>query len=271
MTPQSSAASKSASSPSIDFASLDRDGYVVVPGLISTADLAEFERCIETAGTRLASSRGIDVAGVEPLSAVIKAAGPHRSALFDYVKKLWIIERLAGEVGQWLEAAGLFAHSRIEVPVLWPTLRADLPGESTYTFPPHQDYATTRSQAAWRLWINFRDADTERGTIQLAPGSHRKGPYNYVTENTNYPHVGADELARHGLEMVAIDAAAGSCVIFDPRVVHGSVANRSSVTKYVMLVHLQDLATYPDPSNPDDPMRQFLDLSDAHRRVRPNG
>lgn len=263
--------SRALPSPAIDFATLDRDGYVVVPGLIAAADLAEFEHCIETAGTRLAASRGLDVTGVEPLSAVIRAAGKHRSALFDHVKRLWIIERLAGEVGRWLETAGLFAHSHIEVPVLWPTLRADLPGENNYTFPPHQDYATTRSQTAWRLWINLRDVNTERGTIQLAPGSHRKGPYRYVTENTNYPHVGADELARHGLDMVSIDAAAGSCVLFDPRVVHGSVANRSSITKYVMLLHLQDLATYPDPSNPDDPMRQFLDLSDAHRKVRPNG
>jgi ectoine hydroxylase len=259
------------SSSAIDFAALDRDGYVVLPGLISAADLAEFERCIETAGRRLASARGLEVGGGEPLSAVIKAAGKHRSALFDHVKRLWIVERLTGEIGRWLEAQGLFAHSRIEVPVLWPTLRADLPGESNYTFPPHQDYVTTRSQIAWRLWINLRDANRERGTIQLAPGSHRKGPYNYVTANTDYPHVDADELARHGLEMVAIDAAAGSCVLFDPRVVHGSVANRSSITKYVMLLHLQDLASYPDPSNPDDPMRQFLDLSEIHRKLRPQG
>ena len=257
--------------PAIDFAALDRDGFVVLPGLFSAADLTEFETGIETAGRRLAASRGLAVDGVEPLSAVIAAAGRHRSALFDHVKRLWIVERLSGEIGSWLEAAGLFAHSRIEVPVLWPTLRADLPGESNYTFPPHQDYATTRSQTAWRLWITFRDANRDRGTIQLAPGSHRKGPYRYVTENTDYPHVGADELARHGLEMVAIDAAAGTGVLFDPRVVHGSVANRSAITKYVMLLHLQDLATFPDPSNPDDPMRQFLDLSEVHRKMRPQG
>jgi hypothetical protein len=263
MISRPSVSQNSASSPSIDFASLDRDGYVVLPGLVPAADLAEFERCIEIAGTRLAAARSVAVEGGEPLAAVIKASGKHRSMLFDHVKRLWLIERLTGEIGRWLETQGLFAHSKIEVPVLWPTLKADLPGETEYSFPLHQDYATTRSRTAWRLWIPLRDANRERGSMRVAVGSHRQGPYRYVGLNTTYPHVAEDELARHGFELIALDVTAGTGVLFDPRMVHGSVPNRSAVTKYVMLLHLQDLASFPDPSNPDDPMRQFLDLSDA--------
>ena len=247
----------------IDFGQLERDGFLVLPGLVSPADLAEFELCIKIAGERLAEARGVPIDGGEPLAGVIKAAGKHRSALFDHVKRLWIVERLAGEIGRWLETAGLFAHSRIEVPVLWPTLKADLPGETEYSFPMHQDYATTRSRTAWRLWIPLRDANRERGTMRVAVGSHRKGPYRYVGLNTTYPHIAEDELARHGFELIALDVTAGTGVLFDPRMVHGSVPNRSAITKWVMLLHLQDLATFTDPSNPDDPMRQFLDLSDA--------
>lgn len=273
MNPPSTAQSQPRTTAAIDFERLDRDGYVVLPGLVRADDLAEFERCIEVAGTRLAASRGVDVAGVEPLPAVIRAAGKHRPALFDQIKRLWIIERLAGEVGRWLETAGLFAHSRIEVPVLWPTLKADLPGESEYAFPLHQDYATTRSRTAWRLWIPLRDVNAERGTMRVAVGSHRHGPYRYVGMDTTYPHVAENELARHGFELVALDVAAGTGVLFDPRIIHGSVPNNSAVTKWVMLLHLQDLAGFPDPSNPDDSMRQFLDLTEAknaaERRKRP--
>lgn len=263
MTQPSAATPSSASLPAIDFAALDRDGYVVLPGLISPADLAEFERCIAAAGNRIAAARGVTVEGDEPLAAVLKAAGKHRSMLFDHVKRLWVIERLTGEIGRWLETAGLFAHSPIEVPVVWPTLKADLPGETEYSFPLHQDYATTRSRTAWRLWIPLRDANTERGTMRVAVGSHRHGPYRYVGMDTTYPHVADDELARHGFELVALDVAAGTGVLFDPRMIHGSVPNKSAVTKWVMLLHVQNLASFPDPSNPDDPMRQFLDLTEA--------
>ena len=272
MISQSALPQQSARS-AIDFVALDRDGYVVLPGLIGPADLAEFERCIAAVGDRLAAARNVAVADAEPIAAVLKAAGRHRSMLFDHVKRLWVIERLAGEVGRWLETAGLFAHSRIEVPVLWPTLKADLPGETEYAFPLHQDYATTRSRTAWRLWIPLRDANAERGTMRVAVGSHRHGPYRYVGMDTTYPHVAENELARHGFELVALDVAAGTGVLFDPRIIHGSVPNKSAVTKWVMLLHLQDLAGFPDPSNPDDSMRQFLDLTEAknaaERRKRP--
>ncbi len=261
MNPQTSA--RPATPTAIDFERLDRDGFVVLPGLVSAADLAEFERCIAAAGERLAAARGVTADGDELLSAVIKASGKHRAMLFDHVKRLWIVERLTGEIGSWLEAQGLFAHARIDVPVFWPTLKADLPGETEYSFPLHQDYATTRSQTAWRLWIPLRDANRERGTMRVAVGSHRKGPYNYVGLNTTYPHVAEEELVRYGFELIALDMTAGTGVLFDPRMIHGSVPNRSAVAKWVLLLHLQDLATFPDPSNPDDPMRQFLDLTEA--------
>lgn len=256
----------------IDFAQLDHDGYVLLPGLIGESDLTEFERTVDLAGRRLASARGIDVDSQEPLTAVIKAAGRNRTALFDHVKKLWVLERLTGEIGRWLEAEGLFSHSKIEVPVFWPTLKADLPGETAYSFPLHQDYATTRSLTAWRLWIPLRPANAERGSMKVAVGSHRRGPFHYVTENTSYPHVAESELARLGLETVTLDVAAGTGVLFDPRIIHGSVPNRSDVTKYVLLLHLQDLATFPNPDDPDEPMRQFLDLTaiktEAERKNR---
>jgi hypothetical protein len=272
MNARSTASARTQTGPAIDFSTLDRDGYVLLPGLVSAEELAEFERCIATAGERLAAARGLDTAGREPLSVVLQKAGRHRTPLFDHVKRLWVVERLAGEIGRWLEAQGLFTHAKIEAPVFWPTLKADLPGELEYSFPLHQDYATTRSRTAWRLWIPLRDANRQRGTMRVAVGSHRKGPFRYVTENTSYPHVAEDELARYGFELVSLDVLAGTGVLFDPRLVHGSVPNRSEIAKYVLLLHLQDLASFPDAANPDDPLRQFLDLSElklaADRKAR---
>lgn len=247
--------------PSIDHGALARDGFVAVPGFVDSADLAAFEHAIRVAGERLAESRGIVCEDAEPLTAVIRAAGAHRSLLFDHVKRLWVLERLTSEIGCWLEEQGFFVRCGIAVPLFWPTLRADLPGETIYSFPLHQDYATTRSHKAWRLWIPLRDTDEHHGTMKVAVGSHRGGPYEYVTENTPYPHLSDDEIERQGFEVRTLELPAGSLVLFDPLLVHGSVPNKSDRTKYVLLLHLQDLAEFVNPDDRTESLAQFLDLT----------
>jgi hypothetical protein len=251
----------------LDYEALDRDGFAILPGLVGPADLARFEHDIALLGARFAKRHGVDPHADEPLTAALRAAGRHRSMMFDHIKRLYVIERLAGEIGRQLEALGLFRHAAIEVPILWPTLRADLPGEDLYSFPPHQDYTTTRCRTAWRLWVPLRDVDKHFGTLQIAVGSHRDGPYRYVTENTDYPHIDDAELTRHGFELRSFALPAGDAVLFDPRLIHGSVTNRSARTKYVMLLHLQDMANFVDPGDPDDPLQPFLALSEIHAAV----
>ena len=247
----------------LDLAALDRDGFAVLPGLVRAGELDRFEREIATLGTALAQRRGIDAGTQEPIAAVLTAAGPHRAMLFDYIKHLYVLERAAAEISAALDAAGLLQG--MAVPAAWPTLRADLPGERTYTFPLHQDYTTTRCATAWRLWVPLRAVDDHHGSMAVVTGSHRGGPYPYITENTAYPHVTADEIARRGLQATNLALPAGDGVIFDPRLVHGSIPNQSQRTKWVLLMQVQDLVTFADPDDPQDPMQQFLDLA---RRLR---
>ncbi|MEX0807183.1 MAG: phytanoyl-CoA dioxygenase family protein [Dongiaceae bacterium] len=255
----------------LDFVGLDRDGFAILPGLVAADDLARFEHDIALLGARFARRGGVDPGGDEPLTAALRAAGRHRSMMFDHIKRLYVIERLVGDIGRQLEALGLFRHAAIEVPLLWPTLRADLPGEDIYSFPLHQDYATTRCRTAWRLWVPLRDVDEHFGTMQVAVGSHGGGPYHYITENTDYPHIDDAEVARLGFELRSFALPAGDAVLFDPRLIHGSVTNRSARTKYVMLLHLQDMANFVDPGDPDDPLQPFLALSEIHAKVNRRG
>jgi hypothetical protein len=248
---------------------LDRDGFLVLPGLVRADELSRFEHDIALVGERLASQRQVERRSDEAIADVLKAAGAGRSMLFDHVKRLLILERLSVQIGEALEQAGLFKHSGLEVPIVWPTLRSDLPGESTYTFPLHQDYVTTRCRTAWRLWIPLRAVDRHHGTMEVAPGSHRGAPFPYVTEGRTYPHVERGELERRGLDTRCLDLLAGDAVIFSPWLLHGSVPNRSDRTKWVLLLHVQDLAAFVDPADPADPLRQFLDLTAAQKASAP--
>lgn len=246
---------------SLDFAQLEQDGYLVLPGLVQPRELARFEHDIALAGDRLAAQRRVARRSDEALADVLLAAGRHRPMLFDHVKRLLVLERLAVEVGVGLEEAGLLG--RVEVPIVWPTLRADLPGEDTYVLPLHQDYATTRSRTAWRLWIPLRDVDRVHGTMEVAPGSHRAGPFSYVPCSSDDWAIPREELSGRGLGTITLELPAGHGVLFSPWLAHASVPNRSQRTKWVLLLHVQDLAAFADPDDPADPLRQFLDLTDV--------
>jgi ectoine hydroxylase-related dioxygenase (phytanoyl-CoA dioxygenase family) len=248
-----------------DLEQLDSAGFAVLPDLVQQHELMTFERNIAAVGEVLASQRGVERRSDEPIADVLKAAGRHRSMLFDHIKRLFVLERLAVEIGAALEQAGLFQHSNMKVPIVWPTLRADLPGESKYVFPLHQDYVTTRCLTAWRLWVPLRATDRHHGTMEIAPGSHRTGPFPYVGENTTYPHIERSELGRRGLHTQALELPAGHGVIFSPWLVHGSLPNHSQRTKWVLLLHVQDLATFINPDDSDHPLSQFIELTNASK------
>lgn len=255
----------------LDFAQLEHDGFGVLQGLVHPQELAGFERDITLVGDELAAQRGIQRSSSESIADVLRAAGRHRAMLFDHIKRLFSLTRLAAEIGTALEQAGLFRHAGIAVPAVWPTLRADLPGEATYFLPLHQDYATTRCRTAWRLWIPLRGVDRHHGSMEVAPGSHRGEPFQYRQDGTFPLSIERDELARRGLATQTLELPAGDGVLFNPWLVHGSVANQSPRTKWVLLLHVQDLATFVNPDDPRDPVYAFLGLSERSRVGSPVG
>jgi len=192
--------------------------------------------------------------------------------LFDHVKKLFCLAQLSMEIATALEQVGFFDRGGMAVPIVWPTLRGDLPGEGTYELPLHQDYATTRCRTAWRMWIPLRDVDGRHGTMEVVPGSHKRGPYRYSNGSVATPSIDRIELAQLGLAPQSLELTAGDGVIFNPWLVHGSVPNRSDRTKWVLLLHIQDLTTFVNPDEPADPLRSFLELTERGRAAsRPAG
>ena len=254
----------------LDFDRLEQDGYAILHGLVQPEELACFERDIALVGEQLAAQRGIERRSSEAIADVLVAAGPHRTMLFDHVKRLFSLARLSTEIGTALEQAGLFERAGIAVPIVWPTLRADLPGEATYFLPLHQDYATTRCRTAWRMWIPLRGVDQFNGTMEVVPGSHRGGPYPYSRKAPSILSIERSELAERGLTTESFDLPAGDGVIFNPWIVHGSISNRSQRTKWVLLLHVQDLATFVNPDEPSDPVYPFLELTERGRAASPH-
>ena len=65
--------------------------------------------------------------------------------------------------------------------------------------------------------------------------------------------------------MQTLELPAGDGVIFNPWLVHGSVANQSQRTKWVLLLQVQDLAAFVNPDEPTDPVYPFIELTERGR------
>ena len=254
---------------SIELDELTERGYTVIPDVVDGSSLLEFESAIENLGRAQAKTKRIATEAREPLIDLLCVGGEYRQTLFELLKKLYVLQKISAIVGKRLEDTDFFRWSSLKVPLVWPTLRADLPCEETYLLPMHQDFATTRCHTAWRLWIPLRRVDEHFGTMKIVAGSHTRGIFPHDTSVPSRPYV--DHTHYSDLPVEVIRLPPGHAVLFHPFILHESVPNRSDRIKFVLLLHVQDLATMVDPEDPNDELSSFVRLTREREASGPRG
>ncbi len=101
-------------------------------------------------------------------------------------------------------------------------------------FAPHQDptLVDERTAVGVTVWIPLRDVDQENGMLWVVPGSHRvPGGFRVAdVDQFAFADCEADIIERHG---AGIPLAAGEILVFDNRVIHFSLPNRSTEPRVV--------------------------------------
>ncbi|MFG5721095.1 phytanoyl-CoA dioxygenase family protein [Streptomyces murinus] len=129
----------------------------------------------------------------------------------------------------------------------------------------HQDFA------AWRLADNLQlprlvnvgvfldDVNEFNGPVIFCPGSHRDGLVKKgrgAGQAASEQHIDPDDIAltatdmtglvnRHG--MVSAKGSAGTVVLFDPEIVHGSAPNMAPFRRRLLIMTYNDVANVPRP------------------------
>ena len=114
------------------------------------------------------------------------------------------------------------------------------PPEKGAAFPMHQDYPyfPHKNHTMLAASVHLDNADTENGCIRVIPGSHKQGPL---------AHVGRHYLDHREFPIsmgMACPAEAGDVLFFNYLTIHGSDPNRSSRPRRNVLFQ------YRDPSDP---------------------
>jgi len=207
-------------------ASFRRDGYVLIPGILSPDEATAYrQRLQEYAFHRTPVPEGVNVQ-MEPRVArgEVQAGNDLES-----IRK---IERLVGRDPMFTE---LTMHPRI-VAIMQSLLGPDLKlfRDAVLMKPPHtgspkgmhQDapYWTIEPQEEVSCWMPFDPATLENGCMTAIPGSHVRGPVPHVSVTDDY--VVPQEQYRSE-DVVAVPMQPGDGLIFHALVLHATGPNRS--------------------------------------------
>lgn len=209
--------------------SYDEQGFILLRGLFSPAEMRLLQREAETLGTPARSHADANI--YEKDGETIRAAWAVEKDSEACARALRS-PRILGPVRQLLGEDVYLYHSRLNYKIAG---RGDV-------FQWHTDFASWEQDGVARggprdmltAMIVLDDTRPDSGPVRYIPGSHRAGPSlaaEYDTATTSYAiHKLPDEqIARMLAKRPAEECLEppGSVAIFAPGLVHGSEANRS--------------------------------------------
>jgi hypothetical protein len=224
--------------------------------MIEATQLVAFEQQVARIAAIECRKHALPDEDADPIAPALRLGGAYRTMLFTKLKQLDVLREMTDAVVGRLRRGGLVERLGLELLCVHSTLKGDLPGDDRFFFLWHQDYLLTRSHRAYRLWLPLRPVNAIDGGMEFAIGSHRE-QFPYADGAGNYPHIPAAAVDGRFATKV-MDLPAGDGVLFDPRIVHRSVANHGRRTRFVLIVHLEDAAALAHPLDPTDPLAQFM-------------
>ena len=218
----------------------ERDGFVVVRGLLQDRDLEPVRRVIAAHVDREAHQRR-DAGAIADLHESV----PFERRLYEIYRGskrdagLWNREVFSRELYDFgTNPAILDLAESILGPEIqfngdyW--VRSKLPHESLTTYPWHQDSgyygAATEKHHILSLWIPLVDVDEVNGCLQMMPGSHRWGLLPTMGDGAGHLQP-REEIEERG-QYAAVTMAAGDVLAFHNLTFHRSTMNRSDSIRW---------------------------------------
>lgn len=215
-----------------------RDGFLVLPGLFTEAEVAEINAEIPRFARgdypmlNPLDTSGEDADDSEAMSRLLAVHHPHW--VNDTIRSAVGHPRLADALGQLVGAHLPGWEGRVKcMQTMLFVKPPDLPGQAW-----HQDehYIPTRDRSLCGAWVALDDATVGNGCLWVVPGSHGTG-YLYPTrqhgndeydlsgeafDNTDPTFTSFDQ---H--DPVPVEVRAGGVVFFNGHLLHKSLKNRS--------------------------------------------
>ena len=213
------------------------NGYVLVPGLLTPDEAAQYRTESHDLAARLSALRSINSTWGSANTVTDKPTQllhchdvQFQSAAF---ARLIVDERVAGVAADIIGPNVQLHHTKMFIK----------PPEKGSPFPMHQDapFFPHENHSMIAAIIHFDDAPLEKGCVRVVPGSHKLGMLPHDSEGAwhlspeDYPVSSA----------IPIEAKAGDALFFSYLTIHGSGINESSEARTTVLIQMRDPADPP--------------------------
>ncbi len=214
------------------------NGYVVVRGLLTKAEAAEYRQECHSLADRLQAKRNIDATwgsapktnGAEKTSVLHCHDVQYQSAAFG---RLLLNDRLTGAAADIIGPNVQLHHTKMFIK----------PPEKGSPFPLHQDcpFFPHEHHSMIAAIIHFDDAPLEKGCVRVVPGSYKRGLLPHIGDGGW--HLPPDEYPIDSA--IPIPAEAGDALFFNYLTIHGSGVNTSQEARTTILIQMRDPADPP--------------------------
>ena len=206
--------------------SFERDGFVVIPGFLSHAELSELDRNLYRYYVRVV---------MPSLRAARGPASERTSAALPLLQDLSRDPYFASYPGRvkWVSLAESLLGGPVE---LEPPFVLNKPAGTTSATPPHQDNYLYREKVSGsqlprilNMWLALDPMDDENGCLRFVRGSHRHGARSHTpTELFGFAHAVNDYGPRDEALEVPIHLQPGDLSCHHGDLIHRAEPNRSS-------------------------------------------
>lgn len=254
-----------------------KDGYLLVRGMFTAADLAPVRAAVEAEVDQFAGrlvregkvgSRFADEpferrlvllcanAGVTARIWELRTRAAAERELFQFVRHPRLLELMIALLGPEVAWTGSFA------------VRAKLPEQDVTSAPWHQDTqyygAATRHLHVVSVWIPLVDVDARNGCLHLLPGSHRWGLLGGARDANRI--VQMDEDVEQRGAPVVLPMRPGDVLVFSNLTCHASTLNTTDRMRWS--VDLRYAAPEAAAARSEQERQGYATLYD-HYRMRP--
>lgn len=245
-------------------------GYVVVPGLLSPAEIAELRAVTDSvAATAAGQSEETPVFDFDPATngapiTIQRIKKPHRvhnayARLSGHPALLAVLERIIGSDIR-------LSHSKINMKA----------GNGGAALEWHQDwaYAPHTNMDTCVISIMIDDASVANGAMQVISESH-KGPLHEHHDQDGY-FDGAIDVAAARIDMnraVPLEGCAGTVTFHHPLTIHGSGVNRSGDPRRILFLEYAAADAFPlfySVDWPEYQSRMVAGRASSEVRIVPN-
>ena len=209
------------------------NGYVLVKGLLSKEEAAEYRRECHALAARLSERQSIDATwgSADIVSMGKKTALQHchdvqfQSAAF---ARLIVNERFTSAASDIIGPNVQLHHTKMFIK----------PSEKGSPFPMHQDapFFPHDRHSMIAAIFHFDDAPIEKGCVRVVPGSHKLGMLEHIGSGSW--HLPPDQYPV--ADALPLPAEAGDVLFFSYLTIHGSGINESPEARTTVLVQMRD-------------------------------